>query len=37
MGIVDSPQFQQQMIPQSSGTPPVKTAAVTPSSRGEGE
>jgi hypothetical protein len=37
MGIVDSPQFQQQMIPQSSGTPPVKTAAVTPASRGEGE
>jgi mono/diheme cytochrome c family protein len=37
MGIVDSPQFQQQMIPQSGGTPPVKTAAVTPAARAEGE
>ncbi len=30
MGIAKSPQFQQQMIPQSAGTPPVKTAALTP-------
>jgi len=37
MGIVESPQFQQQMIPQSSGAPPVKTAAVSPSARAEGE
>ena len=27
-GIVKSPQFQQQMIPQSGGTPPVKQAAL---------
>jgi hypothetical protein len=37
MGIVQSPQFQQQMIPDNGGMPPVKTAALTPSARGEGE
>ncbi len=37
MGIVQSPQFQQQMIPDNGGTPPVKTAALTSPARGEGE
>ncbi len=27
-GIVKSPQFQMQMIPQSGGTPPVKQASL---------
>ena len=34
MGIVRSPQFQQQMIPESGGKPPVKTASATPAVRG---
>jgi hypothetical protein len=29
MGIVESPQFQQQMIPESGGGAPVKTAELT--------
>jgi len=29
-GIVDSPQFQEQMIPESGGKPPLKQAALTP-------
>jgi len=31
MGIVRSPQFEQQMIPDSGGKPPVKTASAAPS------
>jgi hypothetical protein len=31
MGIVRSPQFEQQMIPDNGGKPPVKTASAAPS------
>ena len=37
MGIVQSPQFKQQMIPESEGAPPVKTAQASRKASGEGE